>query len=83
MITGFFLQIFYAFVSFFVSILPTVAFPSALGSAITSIWGYMNALSFLFPIQTLLAVLGMAFTFHAALLTWRLFHLVAGYLRGN
>lgn len=83
MITGFFLQIFYGFLSFFVALLPTTGFPVDISSAIATVWGYVNALSFLLPVTTLLTVLGLAMTFHGAVLLWRLIHMVASYVRGR
>jgi len=83
MIVGFFLTILYQVLAFFVGLLPTTAFPSAVSAAISTIWGYVNALSFLLPVDTLLTVLGLAMVFHGAILLWRLAHLVGGYLRGR
>jgi len=83
MITGFFLSIFYAIIAFFVGLLPVIAFPTAVTSAFTTIMGYVNALSFLLPVSTLLQVLGYAMIFHAAILGWRLVHLIGRYLRGR
>lgn len=83
MITGFFLSVFYALVAFFVNLLPQVAYPTALSNAIGTAWYYVNALSFLLPVSTILTILGLAMTFHAAVLLWRLVHLVGGYIRGR
>lgn len=83
MITGFFLQIFYILVAFFVNLLPTTAFPSGITNAITTVWYYVNSMSFLLPVSTLLQVLVLAMIFHGAILLWRLAHLVGGYIRGK
>lgn len=83
MITGFFLYLLYALLSFLVGILPTLAFPASFASALNVAWYYVNALSFLLPMTTLLTVLGFAMAFHAAVLIWRLIHLIGGYLRGR
>jgi len=83
MITGFFLSLFYTLLFFFVNLLPYVAFPVGLVSAISTIWYYVNALSFLLPVSTILTILGLAMIFHGAVLLWRLAHLVGGYIRGR
>jgi len=83
MITGFFLSIFYAFALFFVNLLPTIAYPTAIASSIVLVVGYMNAANFIFPVSTLITVLGLAFSYHGAILLWRLMHLIGGYIRGR
>jgi len=83
MVIGFFLTVFYTFISFFVNILPTIAFPTGISDAILAIWYYINAYAYIFPVVTLLQVLGIAFIFHGAVLLWRLSHLGARYLRGR
>jgi len=82
MITGFILQIFYAFVAFFVGLLPAIAIPQGWLNALTLIWGYVNQFNYLFPVQTLLTVLLFALAFHVALLLlsfglW-IIHLIRG-----
>jgi len=67
MITGFFIQIFLALVGFFIGVLPIYALPSGISSAFTLIMGYVNALSFLFPVGTLLTVVGIAIFFHISM----------------
>jgi len=83
MITGFLLQIFYSLLYYFAAILPTVAFPTAITEAIQAIWYYINAVSFLLPVSTILTVLGLAMVFHSAILLWRLANYIAGYVRGK
>lgn len=83
MITGFFLKIFYTLILFFVDLLPVIAFPSQISSAFTTITGYVNSMSFLLPIGTLITVLSYALVFHVSILLWRLANLVASYIRGR
>jgi len=83
MITGFLLSIMYGFLSFMVGLLPTTSLPTGITDAITLIWGYINAWSYIFPVGTLLSALGIAFAFHGALLLWRFIHLIGGYIRGR
>jgi len=83
MITGFILQIFYAVLAFFIGLLPSTPFPQALANAFSLVWGLINSVSFLLPVSTLVTVLGIAMVFHAAILLWRLSHLVGGYIRGR
>jgi len=83
MITGFFLQIFVTVLGFFVSLLPLTPYPVDVANAILSVWDYINAFSFLFPVTTLLQVLTIAFLFHATVIAWHFAHMVARYLRGR
>jgi len=83
MITGFFLQVFYAVIAFFVGLLPVSDFPTQITSAIQAAWYYINSFSYIFPVGTLLTIIGIATIFHAAVLFWRLAHLVGGYIRGK
>lgn len=83
MITGFFLRIFYVVFEWFVSILPTVPFPIQVTQAITTIGGYLNAWTYIFPVGTLFAVLSVAFVFHFAVMGWHYGHLILRYLRGR
>lgn len=83
MITGFFLSMGLALLSFFVGLLPVVVFPAAITSAVQTIWYYINSVSFLLPVGTLLTVLVLAMSFHGAILLWRLAHLIGGYIRGR
>jgi len=83
MITGFFLRVFYVVIAWFVNILPVVSFPSEVSSAITTVAGYLNAWTFIFPVGTLFLVLGIAFIFHFAVMSWHYGHLVLRYIRGR
>jgi len=83
MITGFFLQVFYVFIAFFVGLLPVSEFPDEVTTAIQQAWFYLNSFSFIFPVSTLLTILLIASIFHGAVLLWRLAHLVGGYIRGK
>lgn len=83
MITSFLLYVVYVPFAFFVGLLPVIAFPAAFSGAITTIWGLVNALSFLLPVGVILTCLGLAMTFHVSILLWRLFHLIGGYIRGR
>jgi len=82
MITGFLLQIFYVLIVAMVSLLPSIALPSAWNAAFILMWGYFSSFSFLFPMQTVVAVLITALSFHAALLifdfTLWVIHLIRG-----
>jgi len=82
MITGFFLNIFYGLVSFFIGLLPTVAMPVGFVSAVSLFWGYLNSFSAFFPVTTLIAVLSFAVTFHLILLGYdlslKIYHMIRG-----
>jgi len=84
MITGAILSFFLAIINFFVSILPdSTGLPVAVTSGITTVWGYVQAFSFLVPTSALIACLTIALTFHVTILGFKLFHWVIGKLRGS
>jgi len=83
MITGFFLQIGLAFISFIVGVLPIAQFPPEITASIVSIGQYLNAWSYIFPVGTLLQVLAAAFIFHGTVAAWHFLHLIARYIRGR
>jgi len=83
MIIGFFLTILTGILSFFIQLLPVVDFPSQITTGVYFFWYYMNAASFLFPMSTLLTVLGIALTFHVTIFLWRGANWLGGYLRGK
>jgi len=77
MITNFLLQIPGYLLNDLLSILPAGGnLPSQWVSGVYAIWGYINAFSFIVPVDTLLLCLGIAMTFHLAILGFRLFHWV-------
>jgi len=83
MITGFFIQIIAAVVLFALAILPTGDLPSGITDALVLIWSYINMFSFLFPVDTLLSVLLLAFLYHGILLLFDMALWVIGLIRGN
>jgi len=82
MIIGFFLQIFYMFLAFVINLLPVYAIPTGITQAIATIWGDINAWSFIFPVATLAQVLVVAMIFHGAIFAWHYFHLIFRKIRG-
>lgn len=82
MITGFFLQVLTAIFSFIISLLPTYSLPQGVTDAIATIWGDINAWSFIFPVSTLAQVLVVAMLFHGASFLWMYFWLVFRKIRG-
>lgn len=82
MITGFLLTILTALFSAFIAVLPVVAMPTEWLDAITLVWGYINAFSWLFPIDTFASVISFAIVFHLALFTYdvslKIYHMIRG-----
>jgi len=82
MIIGLLMQIFYVFIVVVVSILPAVPLPALFASAFALVWSYLSSFSFLFPMPVLLVVLGVAISFHIAILifdfTLWVIHLIRG-----
>jgi len=83
MITGALLQFLYTLINFVVGFLPVVAFPAGITTAWTTIWGYINAMSFLFPVATLIQVLSISILFHITVWAWNMGHAVLRILRGR
>jgi uncharacterized membrane protein YozB (DUF420 family) len=83
MIIGIIIDIFTSIVNFFVGLLPTTGFPESVTSGITglvqSAYGFNN----IFPVDTLLIVLGLALTFEAIILGWNGSKYVIQLIRGN
>jgi len=82
MITGFLLQVLYAFFTFFIGLLPVIDIPSNVEQAFTTVFAYLNMFSFIVPVGTLLTVLGIVLAYYVAILLldislW-LIHLVRG-----
>jgi len=61
MIIGFFLGIFYTVLAFLVGLLPVSAFPPQIISGWAYMWGLINAVTFLFPVDQLLLILALWF----------------------
>jgi len=82
MITGFFILLITALANAIVGLLPTYGLPTEWVTGVNMIWGYMNALSFLLPVGTLLTVLGIALFFHVSIFVWhlslKLYHMLRG-----
>jgi len=58
-----------------ISLLPTGGtIPVEWISAVQLIWGYINAFSFIVPVETLLWAVGIAMIFHISILTFKMFH---------
>jgi len=83
MITGFLLSVLYALIAFFIALLPATAIPTAALTAIVSLVGFINAYSFLFPVSTLLTVLGVVMTYYITMLVFDTGLWIIHLIRGN
>jgi len=83
MIPGFFLSILVQLVTYVVQLLPISPLPAGITTAWVTIWGYMNALSFLFPVVTLLQVLVIGIGFQVTTWVWNMSHLIIRIIRGR
>jgi len=70
MIITFFLTVLYNFLSFVLSFLPTGNLPVGISSAITSVWGYINAFSYVIALDTFLQVLLLVLAFDFIVFSW-------------
>lgn len=82
MIVGFFLNMVLVVLQFVVGLLPTLAMPAGIASAVTLFLGYANAYSFLWPIATYVQVIAFAAGFEFTMLTFNLalkiYHMARG-----
>jgi len=83
MISGFFISIFAGFVAFLIALLPVVAFPTQIATAIATIMGYVSAMSWLFPVSTLLTCLGVMITFELGVFGFKFTRWLIHLIRGN
>lgn len=84
MITTVFLNLIFALISYFISLLPAgVVFPTAWTAGIATIWGDINAFSFIVPVDTLLTCLVIAIIFHLFQFGWNFMHWIYGIIRGS
>lgn len=78
------LNIIYGFLHYFVTLLPIGnTSTSEWVAGIYTIWAYVNAFSFIVPVNMLVTCLGIAMIFHAFVLSWNIMHWLYGLLRGN
>jgi len=83
MITTVFLNIIYQIINFFIGLLPTgVTFPADWVAGVYTIWSYINAFSFIVPVDILITCLGIAVTFHLFVFGWNFMHWIYGLIRG-
>jgi len=76
MITGFFLSALLALLSFIVGLLPVIAFPPQIASAVALFWSYVNLFSMVIPVGTILTVLLLILTYESVKLIWSALHWV-------
>jgi len=72
MIVSFLLNILYTFLNALVSILPTGSLPPQISSGILYFWSLLNSFSYIIPVNTMLAAVGVILIFDAGVLVWHL-----------
>jgi len=84
MITTFFIQIAYSFLSFLVGLLPVGgSIPTSWVSAVQTLWYGINAFSFIVPVATLVSCLAIAMAFHLFVFAWKFLHWLWALIRGS
>jgi len=83
MITTFLLTLLYNFVGLLLSILPVYALPTSISSSLSSMVGYIQAFSFVLPVDTMVSVVSSATVFFIGVLVFKIFHWIIGKLRGS
>jgi len=84
MIITIFLNVLQQIITYFLSLLPVgTVFPTAWVSGVYAIWGYVNAFSFIVPVQMLVTCLGIALVFHLFQFGWNFMHWIYGIIRGS
>lgn len=84
MIVGSLLNIFYLFLAYLIGVLPVSSgIPAAWTSAVATVWGYLNAWNYIFPIDTFVLLLAAAMTVHLGFYAVRLAFWLIHLIRGN
>lgn len=84
MITGFFLDILYAFISFLLGLLPLgSSIPASWATGIATVIADIRAFSFIVPLDVLFTCLSIAVVFHLFVFVWNLVHWVLSLIRGH
>jgi len=84
MIIGFLIQLAYSFVAFLVGLLPSgVSLPSDWVAGVYTIWSYINAFSFIVPVNVLVSCLAIAMSFHLFVFAWKGIHWLWSLIRGG
>jgi len=84
MITTVFLNVIYTVISYFIFLLPDgTEIPASWVSGVYTVWSYVNAFSFIVPVDVLLSALALALTFHLFVFGWNLMHWIYGLVRGS
>jgi len=82
MITGFFITVITAIANAFVGLLPVYDLPTQWTSAVATIWGLANTVSYLFPLATLVQILVIVVFLHVSVFVWHLtikiYHMIRG-----
>jgi len=84
MITGILLKLLLAVITYLINWLPDATpLPAAFASGVTTVWAYVNAFSFLIPMNALTVCLSIALVFHGAIIGFQSLHWIIGKLRGS
>lgn len=70
MITSFLLSILNGFLNMLLQVLPAGALPDSIASSFSSVWGYVNAFSYVVAVDTLILVVVLVVAFDLILLGW-------------
>jgi uncharacterized membrane protein SirB2 len=84
MITGFLLWILYQFFSLVIYVFPNFGgLPTQMTDALNAMQTYLQKANSILPVDTMLVVIGIALTFEAAVLTFRLTNYIVNKVRGS
>lgn len=72
MITSFLLDLGYRLLNFLLSFFPSGTLPPDIGNALSTVWGYVNAFSYVIALDTLLQVLLLVLAFDLVVLLWHI-----------
>lgn len=72
MIVSALLNIMYTLVNGILNIFPTTpAFPTTFITSVAAVWGFFTFWSYLFPVNTLVTIVGLMFLFQSIFWTWQ------------
>ena len=84
MIIGWLLKLVGIILTWVISLLPDAGtgLPTAIRTAFTAVFGYINAFSFIIPFSDLVVALGILVGFEFIVMSWKVFNWVLTKLRG-
>ena len=83
MIVGFFINLFYNFLGFLISLLPVTHLDSSIGTTIASFFASVYSFNSIFPVAETFTIIEWTFAFWAVVFLWDFIKWLMHLIRGN